>query len=229
MRIWTYSEIKTKIEEDLDLEDETFITDNELLAYANEAVDEAEAEIHTVYEDYFLTKASLALVQGTEEYALPEDIYGNKIRRIMYRNGGDVYTVARIRDWRKFEEYTLELAYQSSTRYRYFIINSTVGAPKIVLSPPAKETSAANVTIWYLRNANRFTDDDSECDIPEFVSFVIQYMKVRCYEKEGNPLVQKALADLEQQRAQMNATLTAMVVDDDNEMEPDLSIYNEHT
>lgn len=226
---WSYAEIKAKVESDLDLEDETFIRADEMLGYANEAVDEAEAEIHGIYEDYFLTRSPLALVTGTEEYAFPSNIYANKIRRIMYRNGGDYYTISRIRDWKKFEEYTEEIAYQSSTRYRYFLINSTAGAPKIVLSPPAKETSASNVTIWYIRNANRFAADTDKCDIPEFVEFVIQYMKVRCYEKEGNPLVQKAITDLEQQRDQMTATLQAMVIDDDDEIQPDLTLYRDHS
>lgn len=228
MRFWTYQEIKTKIEQDLDLEEETFIQDSELLAYANSAVDEAENEIHGIYEDYFLTRAPIALVKGEEEYALPADIYANKIRRIMYRIGGDYYTITRVRDWRKFEEYTEEVAYQSSTRYRYFLINSVAGAPKIVLSPPSKETSSSNVTIWYIRNANRFVNPSDICDIPEFIEFVLNYIKVKCWEKEGNPLIQAGVADLEQQRKQMTSSLQSMVADDDNELEPDLSIYRDH-
>lgn len=226
---FTYAQIKTKVESDLDLEDQTFIPDDEMLGYANEAVGEAEAEVHGIYEDYFLTRAFLPLVAGTEAYNLPTNIYANKIRGIMYRNAGDYYTIKRIMEWHKFAEYTEELAYQTSTWYQYLLINTTPGVPQILLSPPAKETSSQNVTIWYIRSANRFTTGTDICDIPQFVEFVIQYMKVRCLEKEGNPGVVKAMADLEQQRGQMTSTLQTMVPDNENNIQPDLSIYRDHS
>lgn len=225
---WTGTLIKEKIERDLDLEDEEFISDDEMLGYINEAIDEAEAEIHDLYEDYFLTKANIALVSGTEEYAVPADIYAMKIRRIIYKSGSTVYSIDRIKDWKKFEEYALESVNQSSTRYMYFPINSVAGAPKLLFSPPSKEDSATNVTIWYLRNANNLATFADTCDIPEFVNFVMQYVKVRCYEKEvGHPSLQKAMLDLEQQRSQMQSTLAAMVPDANNEIEADLRIYEE--
>jgi hypothetical protein len=225
---WTGTMIKEKIERDLDLEDEEFISDDEMLGYINEGIDEAEAEIQDLYEDYFLKKDFIALVNGTEEYSLPADIYAMKIRRIIYKSGSIVYTINRIKDWKKFEEYALEAVNQTSTRYMYFPINSTPGAPKLLLSPSAKETSSTNVTIWYLRNAARLASFSDTCDIPEFVNFVMQYVKVRCYEKEvGHPNLQKAMLDLEQQRSQMQSTLTGMVPDADNEIEPDLRLYEE--
>lgn len=223
---WTYSEIRTKVEQDLALEDEVFVEPAELLGYVNEAIDEAEAEIHGLYEDYFLSRATITLVQGTEEYSLPSDIYAHKIRNLIYRNGSEVYQIHRIKDWRKFEEYAVESINQSSTTYQWFLLNATAGSPKILLSPPAKQ-SGAYVTIWYLRNANTLVEDTDICDIPEFINFVLQYTKVRCYEKEGHPNLQKAMADLEQQRQQMISTLATMTPDAENELEADYSIYEE--
>jgi len=223
---WTWQKIRDKIENDLDLQSEVFISQDELLAYANEAIREAEAEIHGIYEDYFLNRVQLTLVQGQEEYDLPTDIYAHKIRRMVYRNGTKVYTVDRIKDWRKFEEYALEMINQSSVTYNYFIINSTAGAPKILLSPPAKEVGPL-ITIWYLRSANILVNLTDICDIPEFVNFVLEYMKVRCYEKEGHPNLPKAMADLEQQRQQMTSSLGSMVPDAHNEIEADLALYSE--
>lgn len=224
---WTYAQIKTKVTQDLAIEDEDFIQSGEFLGYVNEGIREAEAEIHSLYEDYFLTKATLTLVQGQEEYAFPSNVYANKIRRIMYRNGSDVYTLERLRDWKKFENYTIELINQTSTRYEYLLLNSTAGAPTIVLSPPSK-LDGPYVTIWYLREANRLAVDTDICDIPEFVNFVMQYVKVRCYEKEvGHPNLPKAMQDLEQQREQMCGTLAQMVPDADNKIEGDYSTYEE--
>jgi hypothetical protein len=225
---FTGTQIKEKIERDLDLEDEEFITDDEMLGYINEGVREAAAEINDLYEDYLLKRAYIPLVSGTEEYALPSDIYAMKIRRIVYRSGSTVYSIDRIKDWKKFEEYALESVSQSSTRYKYFPINSVAGEPRLLFSPPAKETSSQNVTIWYFREAAILSSFTDTCDIPEFINFIIQYVKVRCYEKEvGHPNLQKAMLDLEQQRSQMQSTLAAMVPDADNEIEPDLSLYEE--
>lgn len=220
----TYLQLKTKVQNDLDLEDELFVSETEMLGYANEAVREAAAEIGDIYEDYFLKRATLTLVNGQEEYDLPADIYANKIRRIIYANGGTTYSVNRIRDWKKFEEYALANVTKSATVYNYFVTNASAGGIKLLLVPPAKEDGAF-VTIWYLRECNVLAVDTDVCDIPEFSSFILQYMKVRCYEKEMHPNLSMAIAALEQQRAQMVATLTAMIPDADNEIEPDLSLY----
>ncbi len=224
---WTWRMIRDKLERDLDLQAEVFIDDVELLAYANEAIREAEAEIHDIYEDYFISRTPLTFVTAQEEYSLPTDLYAHKIRRIVYKNGSKVYTIKRIKDWKKFEEYALENVNKTSLEYDYFLINTTPGLPKILIAPPAKE-DGAYATIWYLRKANRLVDLTDICDIPEFINFVLQYMKVRCYEKEqGNPNIQKAREDLEQQRAQMTSTLSSMVPDADNGIEPDMSAYEE--
>lgn len=224
---WTWKMIRDKIERDLDLQAEIFIDQDELLAYANEAIREAESEVHDIYEDYFLSKTPLTFVTGQEEYPLPADLYAHKIRRIVYRNGTKVYTIDRIKDWRKFEEYALENINKSSTTYNYFLLNSIPGQPQILISPPGKEDGPF-ATIWYLRKANRLVALTDICDIPEFINFVLQYMKVRCYEKEqGNPNLQKAMADLEQQRTQMTSTLASMVPDAMNDIEPDLQMYTE--
>lgn len=228
-RYWTKAEIVTKIEQDLDLEDELFIQSTELLGYINEGIDEAEAEIHDLYEDYFLKRGTITLVAGTEEYALPSDIYAMKIRRVIYNNGSKVCRIHRARDTYKMEERERRSVISGGiTEYEFIITHDTPGTPKICLIPTPQE-SGAYVKLYYLRNANRLSVDADVCDIPEFVHFVMQFVKVRCYEKEGHPNLSKALMDLEKQRALMQATLASMVPDEENEIEPDLSFYGEMT
>jgi hypothetical protein len=226
LRYWTWNEIKTKIENDLDLQDEDFISTNELLGYANEAIDEAEAEIHTLYEDYFLTQLPIGMVNNQDKYDLPSNIYGMKIRKLMYQNGASVYPIPRLKDSRKIETYQENNVVGAGTLYSYFIDNSTAGSPKIVITPMPYETGAF-LTIWFLRNANRLVNVLDICDIPEAISFILQYMKVRCYEKEGHPNLAKAMGDLEQQRGQLSNVLSSMTADGDNKIEPDLSAYAE--
>lgn len=228
MIYWTYSQIKEKVERDLDVQDEMFIQDDELLGYINEGIDTCEAEIHTIYEDYFLTSANLSLVAGQSEYSLPSDIYANKIRSIIYQNGTDIFPIKRIRDWHKFERMALLKQYPPSLEYSYLLKNpSASSGVKLVLVPAARTTDSTSVTIWYLRNANRLVNSSDSCDIPEFTSFVIQYAKCRIQEKEGHPNLTLSLQILESLRNQMKTTLRDMVPDQENQIEMDVSAYEE--
>jgi hypothetical protein len=224
VRKWTYLEIKQKVEADLDLADEDLVQDSEMRGYCNEAIDDAEAEIHSIYEDYFFTSASLALVDGESLVDLPTDIYANKIRLIQYDNGSDKYPIARLKPSQLKEIANVE----EGDRYRYLIMNSSSDGSQIKLYPAAQEDSSDNVTIYYIRNATRIEEDSDECDIPEFTNFIIQFMKVRCIEKELGPEgARDAKAELERVRKLMVDTLTAMVPDNENLLEQDVSFYEE--
>lgn len=227
MSYWTWQQIRTKVERDLDLEGESFITPEEMLGYANEAIDEVERQIHNLCEDYFLTRATLTLAAGQEAYNFPPDIYAMKIRALVYRLGTSVWKIERIRDWHKFEQYEVDQTGQGSdVQYGYFIVNSAAGSPKILFAPTPNETGGL-IRAWYIRNANELTADASICDIPEAVNYIIQYIKVRCYEKEQNPMLQKAISDLDTERATTIATLSHQVADNSNEIEADSRLYDD--
>jgi len=216
---------------ELDLEEETFVDKDEAREWANQAINEAEALIMSMNEDYFLAQRSpnLSLVLGADEIALPTDIYAGKVRALVYTNGTRVYELMRIREWHKFLKFRLSRINPTNVDYyRYFIVNSVAGAPKIKLSPPAQE-SGALVECWYIRNANRLLDDTSICDIPEFVQYVYDHVRTKVYEKEGHFALQKAMADKEATKQLMIDTLTEMVPDNDNTIEADFSHYREHT
>lgn len=227
-KFWTRLQLIQKVERDLDLEGERFITPDEMRGYLEEAIDDVEKRTHTLYEDYFVASDTITLVSGTSKYALPANIFAHKIRAIIYRNGTRVYEVKRIREWKKFITYAMDRVYAggSEDEYCYFLENTTAGQTKIVFSPSVAE-NGAYIEVWFLRQANRLDADTDALDVPEAASYVIQYMKVRCYEKEGHPNLGKAMQDLETERLQLDGTLQAMVPDGDNEIEPDLQIYRE--
>lgn len=229
MKYWTWAEIRAKVEAEIDLEDENFVRPAELLGYANEAIDEAEAEIHTLYEDYFLKFVDIPITANTEYISVATqmpDIYADKIRRIIYKNqGNSVYTLNRIRDWKKFEQKSAMDQQSSTDLLEYFLVNRTPGNPEILLVPKAYE--AGTMKVWYLRNANRLATDTDICDIPEFINFVFAHIKVKVYGKEGHPGYPEAMQKLEQERERMNAVLSNRVPDADNEIDMDLSAYNE--
>ena len=225
-KYWTLEQVRNKIKRDLDIEGEAFIRSQELDDYINEAIDEAEAEIHSQYEDYFLTKAEINLVSNQAEYALPDNIFAHKIRRIVYDNSSSVYKVKRIQDWRKFEQKAIADNFETSDIYQYFLINEVAGAPRILLVPKARE-DGPQMTIWYIRQANRLEESTDILDIPEFANFIFQYVKVRVYEKEVHPNAQQARLDLQQQRSLMVGTLASMTPDAENKIELDMSHYEE--
>jgi hypothetical protein len=227
MKYWTWAQIKAKMEQELDLEGEVFIDDSELREYANDAIDIAESQIHTLYDDYFLANTSITLVSGTSEYTLPTNIYAMKIRSVIFRGLGKVYEVAKIPNSRKLMEYELDQhGGTTEAQYSYFITNSTAGSPKILFTPAVYE-SGEYIKLWFLRNANRLEDEDDVCDIPEFINFVFQYMKVKVYEKEGHPNLMKASEDLAAVEQDMVSTLAGMIADGENKIEPDMSLYEE--
>ena len=231
MRYWTWAEIKAKIESECDLQDETFVRPDELLAYANEAIDEAESEIHSLYEDYFLKYKDYNVQDQVETISMPDDIYANKIRSVIFHLGTQIgqnmtsYRVKRLSDARKFEQKAIMDSYNPKGLYEYFVVNSTVGSPQIMFTPKVWQTGIMRV--WYLRNANRLYTDTDICDIPEFVNFVIAFIKVKVYAKESHQDLPDAEATLERLRASMNGTLQAMVPDADNNIDMDLSYYDE--
>lgn len=229
-RFWTLAEIRQKVEQDLDLEGEVFIQPTELVNYINQAIDEAEAEIHTIYEDYFLTDDYITLVGGEKLYSLPSDIYAHKIRKIIFSDGGTkTYEVTRIPESEKFQDIALTERYSSTEFYRYLMYNKNVGNPQMYFVPAIRSEDAGSnlMRIWYLRNANRLTLDTDVCDIPEFVHFVIAYTKLRCLEKEMHPGTEYWANHTERQRRLMIDTLTNMVPDGDTKIELDMSTYEE--
>jgi hypothetical protein len=323
MKTWSYQEARDKVLVDLDLAEENFITPPELIGYFNEAIDEAEAEILKLNEDYFLRDKPFVFVTGQDTYGLPEDIYAHKIRGFTYKSGGIHYDIPRFRDYRKFERIANAQLYGASDEYQYFVKNPSASeGSKIVIIPASREDGPAGV-LWYIRNANRvpqlgemtrpedflpaavdtvfekitvtgnfivddlvtfsstgvlpaglsstlgyyvvdasggqiqvsdtiggapvdLTDtgtgthtvkvaatqtvtDETPIDIPEFIAFIFQFVKVRCLEKEGHPNYESAIAILGQQRKMLVDTLTQMIPDNDDEIEPDMSHYTEHS
>ena len=84
MSFKTYTNIKDFVQKKLDLQEESFITPEELLLYCEEAIKYCEAEIHklNIEDQYFVSQAALPLTSGKSDYDMPTNIYANKISQI---------------------------------------------------------------------------------------------------------------------------------------------------
>lgn len=243
---WTWDEIRQKVRVDTDTQEETFVTPSEMLAYANEAIDEYEGIVNTGSGpalDYFLDDVTINLEDGVSEYDLPPQIYAHKIRKIMFNASNSIYEILPARS-SKFHIKAYADNGNGTAPYKYFIRNKVIPesidpldpntiipanpvAPKIVLLPASRHTGPF-VTIWYLRNLNRLTGKDTDiCDVPVQINFIFQYMKTRVYEKEGHPNTSFAAAAYERQKNILSDILTDAQPDGNNEIEMDLSYYND--
>jgi len=242
MKIWTYEEIEDRVRRDLDLEDAgNFVQNDEMVSYCNEAIDDAESEILKLNEDYFLTSASLALVSSTSSYSLPTDIYGQKVRSIIYANGAKIYEVRRIRDPHKFLNKALQdYLPNAAQELEYILKSATAGAQDNLVFVPTPQESGSYITIWYIRNAKRvpLVGEDSATrttqlavtlDLPEWADYIVQYMKCRCYEKELDPRLNAAMAALAAKKEKLVSVLSDRVPDNDDTVPMDVGHYEEHS
>lgn len=227
----TFSDIELRVRRELDLIDEPSVTQDELIAYANQAIDVAESEIHSLYEDYFLKKATINLVANQSEYALPSDIYAAKIRAVIFNVNNQIYEVMRMTDKRMFEQIKRSEEFSKNDIYRYILTNDgPLTGIRLYLFPAAKETATAGLTVWYLRNANRIVTPTDIIDIPEFSNFIVAKMKwLIGVNKPGLVAVDGATIDAETQLSLMRETLQNRTPDDWTNVVMDMGAYEEHS
>lgn len=141
----TYGSIKTFVTKKLDLQEESFITAAELLEYAEEAINFCEAEIHklNIEDQYFVSCANIRLQSGVSTYALPTNIYANKILRVVYTDGSKIYPIKLLKHKIRFEQSEDIDNNGVSDDYSYMLINNdpNIGT-QIRLFPASTETSA---------------------------------------------------------------------------------------
>lgn len=242
MRLPTYGEIETKVRADYDLQDtDNFVGQDEMATYANDGIQTAEAMIIATCEDYFLTPATLTLVNGSSDITLPTDIYAQKIREIVYKNGDRIYPLTRLKDPKMFyQKAVIDRQAVSLDEYSWFLKSATAGVQdKLVLTPAAQE-SGAFLEMWYIRNANRVplqaAPESSTraaqlatvIDIPEWRIYIEQFMKKRCAEKTKDAArLMSAEKDLAAAAEMLVADLKDRAKDNENEVPPDISHYVE--
>lgn len=241
MKLWTFGEVIQKVKSDLDLQEEIFITPDEMVGYVNEAIHEAESEILKINEDYFLTSVPVTLTVGQSIIPLPTNIYAQKIRGLIYSLGSVQYPVKRIRGASKFDILVMIQQYGPNDDYMYFPVNNTPGTQNQLLIAPNSRDNGPVLTLWFIRSANTVptaadegikpTDPNNATqlgtilDIPEFTSFIIDFVKCKCMGKDTDPRFDAQVAAMEKQRSMMVQSLTEQTPDDDNQIPPDMSFY----
>jgi hypothetical protein len=225
----TLLQIRNHVKADLDLEDELFITDTDIDRWINEGIASAEQQIHTLYEDYYMCQSSIAITEGQNLYDYPSDIYANKIRKIIFRDGlvnsTSTHVVKRIKDIVNASS----LDYYNSNSTNAFLswhpMNDATNGRKIRIFPATGR--GGTLDIWYIRNAKQLVNDEDVCDIDEFEKYIVQYAKTQAFLKDNDPRADDSKVLQEQYKGDMINTLSNMVPDNDNELLMDMTHYDD--
>lgn len=226
-KIFTVSELIEKIQDEMDLQEESFFDQSDFINAINDGIDEAEQEVMQLNEGYFNTSATLNLVSGTAAYSLPTDIYSAKIKLVQfYRNSSDYYKIHRIK-LRDIADASAS-TYSQGTELMFDIQypSSAIGQ-QIVFYPTPLENLTAGVRLWYIRNAERVALLTDLIDIPDAHMFIFSFVKCKVAMKEMSPLLSAYKEELEQQRQQLRETMSQMIPDEDEEIERDGSFYQD--
>lgn len=218
----TLSTMIERVQNELDLQDEDFIKSDEITTYINSGIKSAANIILNLYEDYFLDSVTGTLVMDQGYIDLPTNIWAQKIRRILYNNGSKKRIITRIK---KLEDTIL---LQNTEDYRYMVTNNSTNGLRINLYPTPRE-SGSYLTIWYIREARALTSLTDILDIPEGEDYVVQYAKDKCKNKEAMSPDAPPSAALKEQEDLLVSGLMNRFPDDDNDIEPNLSFYEEHS
>lgn len=258
MTTQTYGQILDKVQADLDLINETFISNDEYVGLANAAVQDAFAEIEKlgVEDEYFTSDAALNLVNGQSDYSLPADMYANKIRCVMYNVGSLIYEIRKVRRYEKGKRIARINAYAPDAYYQYDLKNrNSAAGPVLILVPPSRETTTLGAggiagkvagtvglttsaymnyirEVAYIPLVSTGTLAASRAtivDIPEFYNFIFAEFKYQVAIKANHPNVELYKSESDKYRMQMIVTLTGQVEDDATEIIPDTSHYGEHS
>lgn len=228
----TYGALREEIEREVDTEEEEFVQPDELMAYTQDAVNEAAAHIHKLglEDDYFLKRVQYSLTVGQTSLQMPADIYITKIRSLLYSTPEKTYQIKKIKGKDRFEmtEF-IKLNSTSGEYYRFQMMNDSDAGYVAELIPQSYEDRANCITLYYIREAVQIVDDNSLIDIPQFYYFIKAFVKWKILDKEGNPRAAEARAEKMEAQQLMLETLAEMVPDYDSEIPQDLSNYEEHT
>ena len=219
----TWGALKAEIFDETNTEGEDFVSAGELLVWANDAKDAAEAEIVSIYDKYMETEDFLPLVAGVALVDPPTGIYANKVTGFFFNDGNEKYEIKKLK--RKSDI----LLINDNDRYRYDFINDATNGIQIKIYPTPRETAAEIATMHFIRESNAIEDDDSLMDIPIADAFIKQYIIDKIKEVEFGPAVASGPSQaLVIQKNLFIEALNEMTPDESSgEIEMDLGFYED--
>lgn len=227
---WTLDKLICKIQNDLELHAENFVTRPEILSFINEAIADAEQLIIDSFSDFFLTFVDYPIAIGDNELPLPTNLFDFRIRGIYYDTKGYIQSTTNTSDWYKIKKLPLErfALINQSDIYHYRIINDSVTGARIGIFPSFREQSGAVTRLWYIRQALRLYEDADILETGLKPEYILAHTKLAIMSKEGDPAQDLQLAILGNQEQKLLSSISRLTDDDEDDyLEMDLNALDE--
>jgi len=243
----TYGQLLLEVQNELDLQNETIITDDEYVQFCNDSIQKTEGRIHDLHEDYFRTSARMKNQNGTNglislmsKYPLPTGIYANKIREVVFNDGDLVYEVKPYSPRKKFwkKEYMDQYYFDDNRVFWYELVNDVPYDPALPNNSnimmefiPIPKITGDWINIYYLRETQKIpytANTNVYIDIPEFYDVIKFEFMAKCAFKSINPKLPKCEEWARDAVLRMTQTLACRKEDGSSRAEPDFSFYEEH-
>lgn len=217
---WTLSKLIDTVKDDLDLHQENFVTQRDLIRFVELAIEDAQELVIDCYSDFLKTFVDFDVTAGQTVIDLPEDIYDSRLRGFFYSEDGwnqeaSPYKIRKIRmtDVGRVSTYD---------PYSYDLINSSEDGQQLWIYPAIREDSANRFRLWYIRRFNVPTQNTDVLDKGLRVQYLLSHVKCSVMKKEGNAMLDLEAAELLKQEEKIKRSLSSLTDDDENTLlEPD--------
>lgn len=191
MATYTESDLRTRARRRADMENSTFVTDDEIRDYLNSSISELHDMMVKSYEDYFVSEQAYTIPLATGGGSLPDDFY--KALGVDYNSGGITSTL-------KAYSFTERNVYNTP----YAVIDRLaepmykIEGNKIKVIPT--NSQSGTITLYYVPSPAQFSSTVSEIEnvIPGFEEYIVVATAIRMLMKEESDV-----STLERERQQL--------------------------
>jgi hypothetical protein len=175
----TLAQLRTRAQRRADLENSSFVSDDEWKDYANEEYAELDELLLTTFEDYRLTSVPVVVVSGVSDYALPDDFY--KLRGVDYIAHGVTHTLRefQFRERNRWQSYAGEVS-GNLAALRYQVLGTNL---RLVPLPQG----GGQLVLWYAPQIGLLSTDTDELHsgiVAGWDAFVVLGMAIKALKKE---------------------------------------------
>jgi len=191
MATYTESDLRTRARRRADMENSTFVTDDEIRDYLNSSISELHDMMVKSYEDYFVSEQTYTIPLATGGGSLPDDFY--KALGVDYNSGGITSTL-RAYSFTERNVYNTPYAVIDRLAEPMYKIEGN----KIKVIPT--NSQSGTITLYYVPSPAQFSSTVSEIEnvIPGFEEYIVVATAIRMLMKEESDV-----STLERERQQL--------------------------
>lgn len=209
----TVGELKKKLKQFTDTEEESYVKEDELCCFINMAIQKAAKIVSCLNKDYFTSCKDIDVPAGQDCISLPDDIMGTKIKKVYWVDAKGRCCKLKRLDYDCFEDCEPCVG-KAPTGFQFF--NKAGEGNKLYLIPACHE--AGKIRMIYERQpckVDETTSDTKELEMKECCDFIFYNVLMMLYVKEKNPLGTWAIAQMNAAQKLMEECMCPQFNDDE--------------